>query len=81
LVKLRAAGFKLPASKYVKLKDAVANIEKLSEKAGDKSVSKPERAAAAKLIEEGEKIAADLVKQKADKDVCAQCELLKAFNL
>jgi hypothetical protein len=81
LLRLRLSGFKLTGAQYVKLKDALKNIEALEAKAANASLPKSERSAAAKAVKEGTAIAENLVAQKERLDVCAQCELMKAFNL
>ena len=81
LLRLRLSGFKLTGAQYVKLKDALKNIEALEAKAVNASIPKTERSAAAKAVKEGTAIAENLVAQKERLDVCAQCELMKAFNL
>jgi len=65
LFRLRNSGFKLIAKDYLLLREVLKNVEKAS--AADAS--------------NAEKILARLEKQKVKLDVCAQCELLKAFNI
>lgn len=65
LFRLRNAGFNITAADYLALKDMLKDASKLS------------KAQAA----EANKMLGGLVKQKKDKDVCQQCELLKVFGI